>query len=40
MVLAFSDDHTKYSCSLYTANDGEINEIQNLMVIHFSKYSG
>jgi len=40
VVQAFSDDHTKYSCSLHTVNDGEISEIQNLMVIHFPNIHG
>jgi len=39
VVWTFSDDHTKYSCSLYTVNDGKTSEVQNLMVNHFSKHS-
>jgi len=39
VVWVFSDDHTKYSCSLHTVNDGETSKTQNLMVIHSSKHS-
>jgi len=39
VVWTFFDDHIKYSCSLYTINNGETSKIQNLMVIHYSKHS-
>jgi hypothetical protein len=40
VIWAFSDDHTKYSCSLYIVNHGDASKIQNLMVTIFPNIHG